>query len=115
MKNPEEQEKLKALSPDLLVVIAYGKILPKAVLDIPTYGAINVHASLLPKYRGAAPIQRVIIDGEKETGVTIMQPDEGMDTGNIISAVKMAIPPHMNAGELFDQPKPGGQRAYSRA
>lgn len=103
LKNPEEQEKLKALSPDLLVVIAYGKILPKAVLDIPTYGAINVHASLLPKYRGAAPIQRVIIDGEKETGVTIMQLDEGMDTGNIISAVKMVIPPHMNAGELFDR------------
>ena len=98
LKNMEEQEKLKALSPDLLVVIAYGKILPKAVLDIPTYGAINVHASLLPKYRGAAPIQRVIIDGEKETGVTIMQLDEGMDTGNIISAVKMAIPPHMDAG-----------------
>lgn len=103
LKKPEEQEKLKELKPDLLVVIAYGKILPKAVLDIPTYGAINVHASLLPKYRGAAPIQRVIIDGEKETGVTIMQLDEGMDTGNIVSVRKMDIPPHMNAGELFDE------------
>lgn len=103
LKTPEEQEKLKALHPDLLIVIAYGKILPKAVLDIPTYGAINVHASLLPRYRGAAPIQRAIIDGEKETGVTIMQLDEGMDTGNIVSVRKMAIPPHMNAGELFDE------------
>ena len=79
-KDPSEVETLKALKPDLLVVIAYGRILPKAVLDIPTYGAINVHASLLPKYRGAAPIQRVIIDGEKKTGVTIMQLDQGIGT-----------------------------------
>lgn len=102
LKSEEEQARLRALKPDLIIVIAYGKILPKAVLEIPTYGAINVHASLLPKYRGAAPIQRVIIDGEKETGVTIMQLDEGMDTGNIVSVRKMDIPAHMNAGELFD-------------
>ncbi len=101
-KDPQEVETLKSLAPDILVVIAYGRILPKEVLDIPTYGAINVHASLLPKYRGAAPIQRAIIDGEKETGVTIMQLDEGMDTGNIVETVKMEIPPHMTAGELFD-------------
>lgn len=101
-KDPSEVETLKALQPDLLVVIAYGRILPKAVLDIPTYGAINVHASLLPKYRGAAPIQRVIIDGEKKTGVTIMQLDEGMDTGNIVETVSMDIPQHMTAGELFE-------------
>ena len=101
-KDPSEVETLKALKPDLLVVIAYGRILPKAVLDIPTYGAINVHASLLPKYRGAAPIQRVIIDGEKKTGVTIMQLDQGMDTGNIVETVQMDIPLHMTAGELFE-------------
>ena len=101
-KDPSEVETLKALKPDLLVVIAYGRILPKAVLDIPTYGAINVHASLLPKYRGAAPIQRVIIDGEKKTGVTIMQLDQGMDTGNIVETVQMEIPLHMTAGELFE-------------
>ena len=101
-KDEKEVETLSALQPDILVVIAYGRILPKAVLDIPTYGAINVHASLLPKYRGAAPIQRAIIDREAETGVTIMQLDEGMDTGNIVETVKMAIPPHMTAGELFD-------------
>ncbi len=101
-KDPQEVETLKSLAPDILVVIAYGRILPKEVLAIPTYGAINVHASLLPKYRGAAPIQRAIIDGEKETGVTIMQLDEGMDTGNIVETVKMEIPPHMTAGELFD-------------
>ncbi len=101
-KDSQEVETLKSLAPDILVVIAYGRILPKEVLAIPTYGAINVHASLLPKYRGAAPIQRAIIDGEKETGVTIMQLDEGMDTGNIVETVKMEIPPHMTAGELFD-------------
>lgn len=76
---------LRALNPDLIIVIAYGKILPQAVLDIPKYGVINVHASLLPKYRGAAPVQRSIIDGEETTGVTIMQLDAGMDTGNIIA------------------------------
>ena len=102
LKSEEEQQKLRDLKPDLIIVIAYGKILPKAVLDIPTYGAINVHASLLPEYRGAAPIQRAIIDGKKKTGVTIMQLDEGMDTGNIVSVKEMDIPPHMTAGELFD-------------
>lgn len=101
-KDAKEVEILASLQPDILIVIAYGRILPKEVLDIPTYGAINVHASLLPKYRGAAPIQRAIIDREEETGVTIMQLDEGMDTGNIVETVKMSIPPHMTAGELFD-------------
>ena len=101
--NPEFLEILKEINPEIIVVAAYGQIIPKEILELPKFGCINIHASLLPKYRGAAPIQRVIIDGEKETGVTIMQLDEGMDTGNIISTVKMAIPPHMNAGELFDQ------------
>lgn len=110
-RNPEEVEALRALQPDILIVIAYGRILPQEVLDIPTYGAINVHASLLPKYRGAAPIQRVIIDGEKKTGVTIMQLDAGMDTGNMVETVEMDIPPHMTAGELFDALGPLGAKA----
>jgi len=76
-------QKIKSFNPDLIVVVAYGKILPRELLDIPKYGAINVHASLLPKYRGAAPINWAIINGEKETGVTTMLMDEGMDTGDI--------------------------------
>ena len=80
MKDPATLEQLKSLAPDLIVVVAYGRILPRAVLELPRYGCINVHASLLPKYRGAAPIQWAILDGETETGVTIMQMDEGLDT-----------------------------------
>lgn len=92
---------LRALNPDLIIVIAYGKILPQAVLDIPKYGVINVHASLLPKYRGAAPVQRSIIDGEETTGVTIMQLDAGMDTGNIIAEKSVFITPHMTSEDLL--------------
>ncbi|OGC08334.1 methionyl-tRNA formyltransferase [candidate division WOR-1 bacterium RIFOXYD2_FULL_36_8] len=77
-------EKIKYLKPDLIIVVAYGKILPKEILEIPKHGAINLHASLLPKYRGAAPIQYALLNGEKETGITIMQLDEGLDTGEII-------------------------------
>ena len=79
LKTEEEIERIREMKPDLLVVIAYGRILPKALLDIPAYGAINVHGSLLPEYRGAAPIQRAIIDGKKETGTTIMKLDAGID------------------------------------
>lgn len=85
------QEKIKELNPDLIVVAAYGKILPKELLEIPKFGAINVHASLLPKYRGASPISEAIIQGESETGVTIMLMDEGMDTGDILSQEKIVI------------------------
>jgi methionyl-tRNA formyltransferase len=84
LKESFVQEQLAEQKPDLLIVVAYGLILPQAVLDIPTWGAINVHASLLPKYQGAAPIQWAIISGEKETGVTTMRLDAGMDTGNIL-------------------------------
>lgn len=77
--------KLCAISPELMIVVAYGKILPKKVLDIPKFGTLNVHGSLLPKYRGASPIQEAILNGENKTGVTIMKMDEGMDTGDIIS------------------------------
>ena len=84
VKETEFIEKLKEMNPDAIVVIAFGQILPKAILDMPKYGCINVHASLLPKYRGAAPIQWSVIDGEKETGVTTMYMNEGLDTGDII-------------------------------
>src|SRR3990172_8951285 len=76
---------------DIIVVVAYGKILPKDILDIPPKGCINVHASLLPNYRGAAPINRAIINGERETGVTTMLMDEGMDTGNMLLSERMEI------------------------
>ncbi|MGZ3590664.1 MAG: methionyl-tRNA formyltransferase, partial [Thermodesulfobacteriota bacterium] len=85
------QEKLKGLRPDLMVVVAYGQILPRVVLDIPKYGAVNVHASLLPKYRGAAPIAWAILNGEKRTGVTTMVMDEGMDTGDILLQTETPI------------------------
>ncbi len=94
---------LQGLAPDLLVVVAYGKILPPAVLAVPRLGAINVHGSFLPKYRGAAPIQWAVINGESETGVTIMQLDEGMDTGDILLVERTPINPQETAGELFDR------------
>jgi len=83
--------RLKSLEPDLIVVVAYGKILPREILEIPKHGCINVHASLLPKYRGAAPIQWALLNGEKETGVTIMKVDERLDTGDIILQDKVKI------------------------
>lgn len=88
---------------DLIVVAAYGQILPKYVLDYPKYGCINVHASLLPKYRGAAPIQWCIINGERESGVTIMQMNEGLDTGDMLSSVRLDIGSDETAGELYDR------------
>ena len=90
-KNTEFIEKIKELNPDVICVVAYGKILPKEILDIPQYGCINVHGSLLPKYRGAAPIQWSVINGDKETGVTTMYMDIGMDTGDMILKEKVSI------------------------
>ena len=84
LKDPAFLSLLEELSPEVIVVVAYGKILPPAVLSFPKYGCINVHVSLLPKYRGAAPMQRAVIEGEKETGVTLMQMDAGLDTGDIL-------------------------------
>ena len=95
--------KLKELNPDLIVLTAYGRILPAALINLPPHGTINVHASLLPKYRGAAPIQWAIINGETETGVTIMQMDEGLDTGDILLADKIPISPDDTAGSLFEK------------
>jgi len=94
---------IRSMSPDLIIVVAYGKILSKRVLDIPRLGCINVHASLLPKYRGAAPYQWAIINGEKVTGITTMLMDEGMDTGDILLRREMNIPDDMTAGELHDK------------
>ena len=91
LKNEEFAELLGEIDPELIAVVAYGKILPKSVLDYPKYGCVNVHVSLLPKYRGAAPMQRAIIEGEKETGVTIMYMAEGVDTGDIIAAEAFPI------------------------
>ncbi len=99
-KNPEFVKLLKLLAPDLLVTAAYGQILPREVLAIPSQGAINVHASLLPHYRGAAPVHRAIMNGEKETGVTIYYMDVGMDTGDIILQEKVRIKEGETTGEL---------------
>lgn len=93
---------LKEINPDVIVVVAYGQILPKALLDIPKYGCINVHVSLLPKYRGAAPINWVIINGEEKTGVTTMYMDEGLDTGDIILQNEFPLDDEITAGELHD-------------
>jgi len=103
LRLPEVVAQLQALAPDLIVVVAYGQILPKSVLDIPRYGCINVHASLLPKYRGAAPINQAIIDGETETGVTTMYMDVGLDTGDMLVKRTTPIDPFETAGELHDR------------
>lgn len=92
---------LRAQRPDVIIVIAYGKILPKDVLDIPTYGCLNVHGSLLPAYRGAAPIQYAIKDGVAESGVTVMVLDEGMDTGAIVKEAALRLAPKETTGTLF--------------
>ncbi|ABR48935.1 methionyl-tRNA formyltransferase [Alkaliphilus metalliredigens QYMF] len=96
-------EIIKSLEPDVIVVVAYGQILSKEILEIPTYGCINVHASLLPKYRGAAPIHRAIIDGEKKTGVTTMYMDVGLDTGDMLLKKEVLIGADETAGELRDR------------
>lgn len=110
IKTSEFLESIGNLEPDLIVTAAYGRILPKAVLDLPKYGCINVHASLLPKYRGAAPIQWALINGDEKTGVTTMFMDEGMDTGDILLTRELAIDPDMNSQELFDQLKELGAK-----
>ncbi len=96
-------EELEALRPDVIVVVAFGQILPERILRIPEYGCINVHASLLPAYRGAAPIQWAVIDGLSETGVTTMYMDKGLDTGDIIAQRKVALRPDETGGLLFDR------------
>ena len=103
LKDAGAQEELAALAPDLLIVVAYGLILPQAVLDIPSLACINVHASLLPRWRGAAPIQRAIEAGDSATGITIMQMDAGLDTGPMLATAELAIGEQTTAGELHDE------------
>lgn len=115
LKDPEIQEQLRALAPDLMVVVAYGLLLPRSVLDMPRLGAINVHASLLPHFRGAAPIQRAIEDGEWETGVTIMQMEAGLDSGPMLLKKRIHIDPEETGGSLHDRLKVLGAEALREA
>ena len=109
-KNIEFIEEIKKLQPDVICVVAYGKILPKEILEIPKLGCINVHGSLLPQYRGAAPIQWAILNGDKETGITTMYMNEGMDTGDMILKEKVTIGEDETTGELWDRlSKIGGE------
>ena len=107
-RDEEFVQVLRELNPDLIVVVAFGQILPKSILDIPKLGCVNVHVSLLPKYRGAAPINWVIINGEEKTGVTTMYMDEGLDTGDMILTSEFALNDEITAGELHDIMKEEG-------
>ena len=103
LRKSDAAQMLRELHPDLIVVSAYGQIIPPEILKIPKYCCVNTHASLLPKYRGAAPIQHAILDGEAVTGVTIMRMDEGLDTGDIIARSEVQILPEETGGSLFDK------------
>jgi methionyl-tRNA formyltransferase len=103
LKTPEAQAELRALEPDMMIVVAYGLLLPKAVLEIPKLGCVNVHASLLPRWRGAAPIQRSLLAGDTETGITLMQMDVGLDTGAMLKKATCEILPSDTAETLHDR------------
>ena len=103
LRNEEVIEELRGLNPQLIIVVAYGKILPQSVIDLPEYGCINIHASLLPRYRGAAPIQWCVLNGEKVTGVTSMQMDAGLDTGDMLIKRETKIGENETSGELHDR------------
>lgn len=115
LKAPEAQKQLADLKPDVMIVAAYGLILPKAVLDIPTHGCLNIHASLLPRWRGAAPIQRAIAAGDAETGITIMQMDEGLDTGAMLLKSLTTIEDSDTGGSLHDRLAELGGQAIVKA
>ncbi|MCI8668356.1 MAG: methionyl-tRNA formyltransferase [Lachnospiraceae bacterium] len=102
-KNEEFYRMLTEISPDVIVVVAFGQILPKEILTLPRYGCINIHASLLPRYRGAAPIQWAVINGEEKTGVTTMQMNEGLDTGDILEKTEIILGQKETGGSLFDK------------
>ena len=110
VREPEFVEVLRGLKPDVMVVAAFGQIISKEILEMPKYGCINVHASLLPAYRGAAPIQWAVINGDKESGVTIMQMDEGIDTGDMIEKVVVSIAEDETGGSLFDKLSQAGAK-----
>ncbi|XID96108.1 methionyl-tRNA formyltransferase [Paenibacillaceae bacterium WGS1546] len=103
LRSTEGVAQVTAIAPDLIVTAAYGQILPKSVLELPRFGCVNVHGSLLPRYRGGAPIQRSIIDGEKTTGVTLMYMAEGLDTGDMIAKVEVPITDEDTAGTMFEK------------
>ena len=113
-KNPEAEETIRKMEPDLIVVAAFGQIIPKEILELPKFGCVNVHASLLPSYRGAAPIQHMILDGCETAGVTIMQMDEGLDTGDMIASWETPIGPEETGGTLFDRLARGGAELLVR-
>jgi len=115
VRDPEFLEVLKRLAPEIIVVAAYGRILPPAILDLPVYGCVNVHASLLPKYRGSAPLHWVVINGERETGITIMRMDEGMDTGAILLKEAVPISEVDNVGIVHDKLAALGARLLVQA
>lgn len=103
IREPEWLEVLKELRPDAIVVVAFGQLIPQSILQLPPYGCINVHASLLPRYRGAAPIQWAVINGDRESGVTTMRMDEGLDTGDMILKETVSLAPDETGGSLFDK------------
>ena len=103
VRDPEFLQVLEKLDPDIIVVAAFGQIIPKSILELPKYGCINIHASLLPKYRGAAPIQWAVIDGEKESGVTTMMMDVGLDTGDMLEQKAIPLDEKETGGSLFDK------------
>lgn len=113
LRDDTVQEELTNLAPDVIVVIAYGKILPPWLIRLPKYGCINIHASILPKYRGAAPIHYAILNGDTKTGVTIMHMDDGLDTGDIIDIAEIDILPHETTGTLFERIAELGARTIS--
>ena len=110
VKTPEFVELLHELQPELIVVAAFGQFLSKEILELPKYGCINLHVSLLPKYRGSAPVQWAVLNGDAETGVSIMQMDEGLDTGDVLACEKIAIDPEETSGQLFDRVTAVGAR-----
>ena len=111
----EATEIIQQLAPDLIVVVAYGRILPKAVIDVPQFGCLNLHVSLLPQYRGAAPIQWALINGDKQTGVTVMHIDEGLDTGDIIDVLPIEIGENETQEELFADVEEKGKTFLSKS
>ena len=115
LKSPDAQQRLAAYAPDLMVVVAYGLILPQAVLDIPRLGCLNIHGSLLPRWRGAAPIQRAVLAGDERTGISIILMDAGLDTGPELLRRELTIGPHETGGELHDRLAPLGAQAIVEA
>lgn len=115
IRNPEAITEIRALAPDVMVVMAYGQILPRAILEIPRLACLNLHASLLPRHRGAAPIQAAIVAGDRESGITVMYMDEGIDTGDMLLQAKLKIAPEETGGSLHDRLSQLAPRALHEA